>query len=91
MFRRLFSLLAVVGSVVGSTGLLLYYWLVILDPGEQIRQGNIEKILSVETPVYYSGGREKVGVFFEDAHRQYIPYPQIPKDFVNSLIASEDE
>lgn len=83
--------MAVVGSVVGSIGLLLYYWLVIIDPGEQIRQGNIEKILSVETPVYYSGGQEKVGVFFEDAHRQYIPYPQIPKDFVNSLIASEDE
>lgn len=91
MFRRLFSLLAVVGSVVGSIGLLLYYWLVVVDPGEQIRQGNIEKILSVETPVYYSGGQEKVGVFFEDAHRQYIPYPRIPKDFVNSLIASEDE
>lgn len=91
MLRRLFSLLAVVGSVFGSTGLLLYYWLVILDPGEQIRQGNIEKILSVETEVYYSGGQEKVGVFFEEAHRQYLPYSQIPKDFVNSLIASEDE
>lgn len=91
MPRRLFSLLAVVGSVLGSIGLLLYYWLVILDPGEQIRQGNIEKILSVETEVYYSGGQEKIGVFFEDAHRQYVPYSQIPRDFVNSLVASEDE
>lgn len=83
--------MAVVGSILGSIGFLLYYWLVILDPGEQIRQGNIEKILSVETPVYYSGGQEKVGVFFEEAHRQYLPYAQIPKNFVNSLIASEDE
>jgi len=84
-------LLAVVGSVFGLTAILLYYWLVVIDPGEQIRQGNIEKILSVESPVYYSGGQEKLGVFFETSHRQYIPFAQIPKDFVNSLVASEDE
>jgi membrane peptidoglycan carboxypeptidase len=29
-------------------------------------------------------------VFFDDAHRQYISYEQIPKSFVNALVASED-
>jgi len=84
-------LLVVVGSLFGVTAILLYYWLVVVDPGEQIRQGSIEKILAVESPVYYSGGKEKLGVFFETSHRQYLPYAQIPKDFVNSLVASEDE
>ena len=91
MYRRLFSLLAVVGSLFGVTALLLYYWLVVIDPGEQIRQGSIEKILAVESPVYYSGGQEKLGVFFETSHRQYLPYAQIQREFVNSLVASEDE
>ncbi len=83
--------MAVVGSILGVTALLLYYWLVVIDPGELIRQGNIEKILSVESPVYYSGGQEKLGVFFDTSHRQYIPFAQIPKNFVKSLVASEDE
>ena len=63
----------------------------VLDPGQQIRQSNIEKILAVESPVFYRDGVQKIGVFFETAHRQYIPYERIPKDFVNSIVASEDQ
>ncbi len=67
-----------------------YFWLVALNPGKEIQQGNIEKILAMESPVYYNDGQTKIGVFFESAHRQYINYDEIPKSFINSIIAAED-
>ncbi len=68
-----------------------YYWYVMREPGEGVSQGGIDDILTMESPVYYSDGSAKIGVFFEEAHRQYLSYPQIPKDFVNAIVSSEDQ
>ncbi len=65
-------------------------WLVVFAPGDQIKQGNIEKLLAVESPVYFSDGERKLGVFFEKAHRQYTPFSQIPEKFVQAIVAAED-
>ncbi len=75
-----------VGSLLGWV-----YWLVVVEPGEEIRQENIRRILGKESQVYYSDGVTKLGVFFDTAHRQYVSYEEIPKNFVNALVASEDE
>ncbi|MBW2506859.1 MAG: hypothetical protein JRD19_07325, partial [Deltaproteobacteria bacterium] len=61
------------------TGLIAFFWLVVFYPGEEINQDNIKKILSMESPVYYNDGQNKIGVFFQEAHRQYIQYEEIPK------------
>lgn len=82
------TLIATVLSITAGVGIL--YWLVVLSPGDEIKPGNIEKILAVESPVYYRDGVNKIGVFFEEAHRQYLPFEEIPQDFVNSIIAAED-
>lgn len=71
-------------------GVLTFLWLVVFHPGDDIRPGNIEKILAIETPIFYNDGVNKIGVFFEEAHRQYLAYEEIPKDFINSIVASED-
>ena len=81
------SALTILGIV---AGFVAYFGLVVFYPGEEINQSNIEKILSMESPVYYSDGQNKIGVFFQEAHRQYIQYDEIPKDFVNAIIAAED-
>lgn len=65
-------------------------WLIAWAPGAAIDQDNIEKILAMESPVYYADGKNKIGVFFEQAHREYVPYEQIPKAFVDGIVASED-
>jgi penicillin-binding protein 1A len=91
MIKKIIFLLGGLIVAIVSIGVATLYWLVALNPGEQIRQGNIEAILSMESPVFYRDGRDKVGVFFEEAHRQYISYEQIPADFVNALIAAEDQ
>jgi penicillin-binding protein 1A len=79
-------------AVLGTAAMAaLLYWLVVLNPGEQIRQANIEAILAMESPVFYRDGQSKVGVFFQEAHRQYVPYEQIPSYFVNAIVAAEDQ
>lgn len=66
------------------------HYTVVLHPGEEIALSNIQSILGKESPVLYSDGRTSLGVFFDDAHRQYVSYEQIPQSFVNALVASED-
>ncbi len=66
------------------------YYFVELHPGEEISLSSIQSILGKESPVLYSDGETPLGVFFDDAHRQYVHYEQIPKTFVNALVASED-
>ena len=87
--KLLYTFTAFTGLVI-VIGLGAYFWLVVSYPGEEISQKNIEKILSMESPVYYSDGQNKIGVFFQEAHRQYIQYDEIPKDFVNAIVAAED-
>ena len=67
------------------------YRLVVVEPGDDIRPENIRKIFGKESEVYYSDGVTKLGVFFDTAHRRYVTFEEIPKTFVNALVASEDE
>ena len=84
--------MAIALGVIAAGALLGWvYWLVVVEPGEEIRQDNIRRILGKESQVYYSDGTTKLGVFFDTAHRQYVAYEEIPKSFVNALVASEDE
>lgn len=89
MFRKIFYLSTfVIVTGLGLGG--LFYWFVVLHPGDEIDPANIQRILGKETPVFFSDGQTRVGVFFDQAHRQYVIYEQIPQDFVNALVASED-
>ncbi|WP_310600433.1 transglycosylase domain-containing protein [Desulfobulbus sp.] len=80
----MFSLLA---TAIGAGGL---YYLVALVPAPEIEESAISEILGRESPVYYRDGEDKLGVLFEGIHRQYLTYDQIPKNFVNALLAAED-
>lgn len=90
MFKRIFYYAVLPCGLLISTAAALLAWLVIWSPGEAIRRENIEGLLAMETPVYYRDGQQKVGVFFEQAHRQYISYEKVPKAFINGMIAAED-
>lgn len=90
MLKRIFYLI-VFSIILGLAGLgSVVYWFVVLHPGDEIDPANIQRILGKETPVFFSDGTTRLGVFFDQAHRQYVTYEQIPKDFVNALVASED-
>lgn len=90
MFKRIVYYAIIPCCLLIGAAAALLVWLVIWSPGEDIRQENIEELLAMETPVYYRDGQQKVGVFFEQAHRQYISFDKIPKAIVNGMIAAED-
>jgi len=90
MLKKFFWFLIVVSlsaCIAVAAGL---YWKVVADPGKEILPENIHSILGRESHVFYSDGITKLGVFFDKAHRQYVTYSEIPKNFVNALVASED-
>lgn len=66
------------------------YQLVVVEPGDEIKIDNIQGILGKESHVFFNDGVTKLGVFFDTAHRQYVSYRDIPKNFVNAMVASED-
>jgi penicillin-binding protein 1A len=90
MVKKLFFLSLFLLLAGGGGAGWVYHRFVVLDPGVEIEPDNIQRILGRETPVYYSDGRTRLGVFFDQAHRQYVKYEEIPKDFINALVASED-
>ena len=90
MLRKLLYFIAAFSGLSLAAGLAAYFLLVVFYPGDSIKQEHIEKILSMESPVYYQDGKNKIGVFFQEAHRQYIRYDEMPAEFVNAIVAAED-
>ena len=41
--------------------------------------------------MFYRDGETKLGVLFEDYHRQYVPFENIPQAFVHAIVAAEDK
>ena len=90
MFKKLLYFITVLLGLTIIAGAAAFFWLIVFNPGDEINQANIKRLLSMESPVYYRDGQNKIGVFFQDAHRQYIQYDEIPEDFVNAIVAAED-
>ena len=55
--------------------------MVVLHPGEEVAIENIRSILGKESPVLYSDGVTPLGEFFDEAHRHYVTWEQIPENF----------
>ena len=90
MFKKIFYLSSFF-IVLAASGLgCAFYWFVVLHPGDEIDPANIQRILGKESPVFFNDGKTRLGVFFDQAHRQYVTYELIPKNFVDALVASED-
>lgn len=90
MLKKILYIFLTVSVLAAAAALTTFFWLVVFNPGEEINQANIEKILSMESPVYYRDGQNKIGVFFQEAHRQYIQFDEMPENFVNAIVAAED-
>jgi penicillin-binding protein 1A len=83
-------LIAIFISLTAAVALAWVYYLVVMVPCSETTPERIAAILGRESPIYYRDGQEKVGVLFQDIHRQYVSYAQIPPLFVQAIIAAED-
>ncbi|MCI5207506.1 MAG: penicillin-binding protein, partial [Candidatus Electrothrix sp. ATG2] len=88
---KLFFFFAFLGLLTSAGTLGWVYYLVTEAPCPEMAPENISSILGRESPVYYRDGKEKLGVLFEDIHRQYLKYDQLPEKFINAIIAAEDD
>ncbi len=90
MFKKIVLFFLLLSVLAGLAGAGVLYKLVVLDPGTKIDTTNIEAILGKESPVFYNDNKTQLGVFFDNSHRQYVTFHDIPRDFVNALVAAED-
>ncbi len=90
MLKKLFFTLLGLAFVCVAAAVGTVYYLVVVNPGPEIQIENIRSILGKESHVYYNDGVTRLGAFFDQNHRQYVKYDQIPVDFVNALVAAED-
>ena len=60
------------------------------ETATNIQKGAIDSIIFSESPAYYDDEETPIGVFFDQTHRKYIQYKDIPKIYIKALIASED-
>ena len=92
--RRILRNLVLGGLVTGVLAACVGGWSykehVVDEPGPQFNLESILAIIAQESPVYYRDGATRIGVFFDLEHRSYVPYDQIPKDFVHAIVAAED-
>ncbi|MGA1867443.1 MAG: transglycosylase domain-containing protein [bacterium] len=76
---------------VSITLTLAYYIFVIALAGSTMEKENIKKVFQSESPVYFDDEKTIMGVFFDNAHRDYIEGKDIPQYFKNAIIAIEDK
>lgn len=91
---RLFAVFAAVAVVIGligaGVGYVLYGRYVVDEPGTHLGRQHIRSIIAQESPVYYRDGTTRVGVFFEDEHRQFVEWDDLPRAYVMAIVAAED-
>ncbi len=89
--RNIFLVFLAILVLAGLGGAGYLYYQIAVAPAPEMSEEHISEILGRESPVFYSDGVTQFGVLFEDIHRQYLKYEDIPKNFVNALIAAEDD
>ncbi|MDD5757631.1 MAG: transglycosylase domain-containing protein [Desulfobulbaceae bacterium] len=90
MIKKLFLWMLGLLGIATMAFAAVSYWFIFMYPGDEIGPESLKKLMGIESPVYFQDGVNKVGVIFQDSHRQYLTYDKIPKDFVLALIAAED-
>ncbi len=85
--------------LVGSLGLGLvsvvlagvwYKSEVIDNPGPEFTHDAIYSVIDQESPVFYADGETRLGVFFDDEHRNFVGWDELPAAYVASIVAAED-
>jgi len=79
--------LTLLGAVVAMAG---YQYFVVHHPGAHLDPENIRGLINQESPVFYRDGQTRVGVFFEESHRDFVPWAELPPGYVMAIVAAED-
>ncbi len=90
ILKRLLQFSMVLTVASGAAGVWGYRKYVVQEPGPEFERANVLAIIAQESPVYYRDGVTPMGVFFDQEHRSYVPYAELPADWVSAIVAAED-
>ncbi len=88
---RLFVGIAGMGIIGLAAGAALYKTEILDAPGDRFTRSAVMAIIAQESPVLYRDGKTRMGVFFAEEHRQYVPYAEIPERWVQAITSAEDQ
>lgn len=91
MLKTLLKLMVVTGLAAGLGLGWAYHHYVVANPGEELERAYIMGVIAQESPVFFRDGTTRVGVFFEDEHRDFVPFDALPRAYVASIVAAEDD
>ena len=90
--RRGFVTVVAVVSPVVLAGLAWAYRVnIVTQPGDHLAREHIRSVIAQESPVLFSDGETRIGVFFAREHRTYVPFDEIPSAWVTAIVAAEDQ
>ncbi|MCB9663377.1 MAG: transglycosylase domain-containing protein [Alphaproteobacteria bacterium] len=89
--RTLLIAATLLGLAAGGVTAFAYHRLVVADPGDHLARAYVRSVIAQESPVFYRDGRTRLGVFFEDEHRDYVPFDRLPRAYVAAIVAAEDD
>lgn len=92
-WRRWFvrGLMAALATLaVGGAAATVGYQRYVVDAGPSFERHNLLAIVADESPVTYRDGATRLGVFFEDEHRAFVPFDELPQPWVAAIVAAED-
>ncbi len=73
-------------AVVGGLAYFVYFGDV-----TELKKSTILARINEETTLYTLDEKQKIGSFFDEAHRSYVTIDQIPRDMVRAMVAAEDK
>lgn len=83
--------LSFVAALVGlGIGGWYYRDQVVQNPGAHMSRENVYGVVVQESPVYFRDGTTRIGVFFEDEHREFLTFEELPRAYVMAIVAAED-
>ena len=91
ILRGLVGAWVVLGTLGGAVAGWLYHEHVVAHPGEQLSRSYVRSVIAQESPVFYRDGVTRVGVFFDDEHRTYVGWDELPLGYVVAIVAAEDD
>ncbi|MFW7380999.1 MAG: transglycosylase domain-containing protein [Oligoflexus sp.] len=78
-----------VSTVFGVISVVLYQ--VYFGDVSELKKSTILARINEQTTIYTLDEKTRVGSFFEDAHRSYIPIDEVPAHMIRAMVASEDK
>ncbi len=86
------AVIAVVTGISAGFGVLsVIVYQVYFGDVSELKKSTILARINEETTIYTLDEDQKIGSFFNDSHRSYVPIDEIPAHMIRAMVASEDK